>query len=130
VTPENSDHSFRNSILEQVDAVLRNCEEAKRPLEVDPARSELFELFAAVEKAGGLMEDNPLDLAADGLCKALAERWGLKTATESWLRQNANLPPDQMARMRSLWSLLRMWMEWTYAWERWPDFHAEFPPQS
>lgn len=118
-----SESTFRTSILDQVDAILRSCEESRRPLEVDPARGELFELFVATERAGGLADESPLNLAADGLCQSLAERWGLKSATESWLRQNANLPPDQLARMRSLWSLLRMWMEWTYAWERWPDFH-------
>jgi len=25
--------------------------------------------------------------------------------------------------MRMLWSFLRMWMEWAYAWERWSEFH-------
>jgi len=124
VLPENGDKTFRNRILDQLDAVVLSCVEAQRPLEVDPARSELFELFAAVESAGGLKEDSELDLEAEGVCKALAERWGLKNATENWLNQNSQLPPEQMARMRRLWSLLRMWMEWTYAWERWPDFHA------
>jgi len=124
VSQGDDDKTFRVRILDQLDAVLLSCAEAKRPLEVDPARGELFELFVAVESAGGLREDSQLDLAADGVCKALAERWGLRNATENWLNQNSNLPPEQMARMRSLWSLLRMWMEWTYAWERWPDFHA------
>jgi len=114
---------LRESIIDQIEAVLRSCEEGKRPIEVDPARGELFELFVKVEREGGLHEESPLNLAADGLCQSLAERWGLKNATESWLKQNSNLSPDQLARMRSLWSLLRVWMEWTYAWERWPDFH-------
>lgn len=118
-----SEVNFRNSLLDQVDAILRSCEESRRPLEVEPARGELFELFVAASQAGGTAEESPLNLAADGLCQSLAEKWGLKSATENWLRQNANLPPEQLARMRSLWSLLRMWMEWTYAWERWPDFH-------
>ena len=24
---------------------------------------------------------------------------------------------------RLLWSVMRMWMEWDYAWERWEEFH-------
>ncbi|WP_437226921.1 hypothetical protein SH661x_000080 [Planctomicrobium sp. SH661] len=116
--------TLREKILDQIDAVLKSCEEAKRPLEMDPARSELFSLFVEAEAAGGLQEESPLDLGADGICQSLAERWGLKNAAESSVRQNSNLPPDQLAKMRSLWSLLRMWMEWTYAWERWPDFHT------
>lgn len=125
VSQANPEWRTRENILDQIDAILRSCEEAKRPLEVEPARGELFELFVSVESAGGLQEESPLNLSADGLCQSLAERWGLKNSTESWLRQNTNLTAEQMAQMRSLWSLLRMWMEWTYAWERWPDFHPE-----
>ncbi|WP_437186361.1 hypothetical protein SH668x_003510 [Planctomicrobium sp. SH668] len=114
---------FRISILEQVDAILKNCEEAKRPIEMDPARSELFDLFATVEAAGGLVEDSPIDLSADGLCQALAQKWGLKAATETSVRENSQLNTEQLSQMRILWSLLRLWMEWTYAWNRWSDFH-------
>ena len=37
----------------------------------------------------------------------------------------ANILPaaDQLAKMRLLWSVMRMWMEWDYAWERWDEFH-------
>ena len=31
--------------------------------------------------------------------------------------------PAHLQKMRSLWSIMRMWMEWTYAWQRWPEFH-------
>jgi hypothetical protein len=44
-------------------------------------------------------------------------------AQESVARQ-ARLPPEQLAQMRALWSFLRMWMEWTYAWQRWREFHS------
>ena len=127
MTYGNSSPQFRDHLLHQIDAILRSCEEARRPLEVDPARSELFELFATAEQAGGLDEDAEPDLSADAICKGLAERWGLKSATENWLHQNTNLGPEQLSKMRSLWSLLRMWMEWTYAWQRWPDFHKMRP---
>ena len=33
------------------------------------------------------------------------------------------MPADQLAKMRLLWSVMRMWMEWDYAWERWAEFH-------
>lgn len=119
-----SEEQFRESLISQIDAILRSCEESRRPLEVDPARGELFELFALAERSGALVEDSPLDLTADVLCQALAERWGLKSATENWLSQNSSLGTEQLARMRSLWSLLRLWMEWTYAWQRWAEFHS------
>lgn len=119
-----SEEHFRENIINQIDAILRSCEESRRPLEVDPARGELFELFALADRSGALVEDSPNDLTAGVLCKALAERWGLKTATENWLHQNTSLGAEQLARMRSLWSLLRLWMEWTYAWQRWEEFHS------
>lgn len=28
------------------------------------------------------------------------------------------LPAEQLERMRLLWSVMRMWMEWSYAWQR------------
>lgn len=129
---ENPDARQREQIIDEVDAILRSCEEARRPLEVEPARGELFELFVTANRLGGLEEDSPLQLGADGLCQTLAERWGLKNATQNSVQQNTAIPPEQLARMRTLWSLLRMWMEWAYAWERWPDFHTaseELRPQ-
>jgi hypothetical protein len=36
------------------------------------------------------------------------------------------LPADQLERMRLLWSVMRMWIEWSYAWRRWNEFHS--PP--
>jgi hypothetical protein len=39
------------------------------------------------------------------------------------MRENAPIAPVHMNRMRSLWSMMRMWMEWTYAWDRWEEFH-------
>ena len=32
--------------------------------------------------------------------------------------------------MRLLWSVMRMWMEWTYAWQRWAEFHQEPKPDA
>lgn len=118
------DSDSLNTILAQVDAVVRGSEEQTRALEMEPARSELFELFAQAHRAGFVSFDGEAPLSADELCRELGARWGLKSAAESSLRDQAALPAEQLARMRSLWSLLRMWMEWTYAWERWPQFHV------
>ena len=41
------------------------------------------------------------------------------------MKKQAPLTGDQLAQMRSLWSVMRMWMEWTYAWDRWVEFHPE-----
>lgn len=113
-------------ILHRVDQMVRQAEGAARPLEVDPYRAQLFELFVTAEGAGLVREEVTPDLTADGLCRRLADRWGLRAATEESVRSQAKIPPEQLARMRSLWSVMRMWMEWTYAWERWPEFHQ--PP--
>ena len=63
------------------------------------------------------------DLTADGLCRTLAERWNLADATRESFSNQTRLPKEHLARMRLLWSVMRMWMEWTYAWQRWPEFH-------
>ena len=113
------------NLLSQVDRLVQSAERQNKPLEVDPFRTQLFELFVTAEAAGYLRGSPGPDLTADGLCRRLAERWGLRAATEESLRAQARLPSDQLARMRGLWSVMRMWMEWTYAWQRWPEFHRD-----
>jgi len=121
--PRISESDLVSNIINQVDQLVLSAEGAGKPLEVDPSRSQLFELFVTAEAAGYLCDDAEEDLTADGLCRRLAERWGLRTATEESVRAQTRLPADQLTRMRSLWSVMRMWMEWTYAWRRWPEFH-------
>lgn len=114
-----------------LDAIART-----KPLEVDPARSQLFELFVAAEKAGMISDDSNVgvfdgfeeegsvtDLSADSLCRLLARRWGLDMAAREAQAQQTRLPADQLERMRVLWSMMRLWMEWSYAWRRWHEFH-------
>ena len=36
---------------------------------------------------------------------------------------------EQLAKVRLLWSFMRMWMEWTYAWKRWDEFHTQSSPR-
>ena len=110
-------------ILDQLDTIIRECEAETRPLEVDPARNQLFELFVTAEAAGCVGDDADPDLSADGICHALATRWGLKAAAQQSFESQTSIPPEHIGKMRSLWSVMRMWMEWTYAWERWPEFH-------
>ena len=94
-----------------------------RPLELDPARKDLFQLFVESHRAGLVADDLEANLTADGLCAALSIRWGLKDAVQDTMKQQAPLSGDQLAQMRSLWSVMRMWMEWSYAWDRWVEFH-------
>ncbi len=118
---------FSSNIINQVDAIIRASEEQNRPLEMDPARSNLFELFVKSHQADLTKEDSDPDLSADGLCAVLSDRWGLKSAAQQSVTQQGAISKEHMARMRSLWSVMRMWMEWTYAWNRWTEFHAKKP---
>jgi len=120
-----SQRALAVQILERIDALLRDAEAKTRPLELDPYRGQLFELFVTAEGAGYVREGASPDLTADGLCHALAERWGLAEATRMSAGDQTRLPTQNVAQMRMLWSLMRMWMEWTYAWQRWQEFHRE-----
>lgn len=117
------DQSLADQILSQVEALILESEQNQKPLEIEPFRSQLFELFVTAQGAGYVVDDANPDLTADGLCQALATRWGLRDAAQSSVRDQSRLPQEHMARMRSLWSVMRMWMEWTYAWSRWEEFH-------
>jgi hypothetical protein len=128
--PTSIEPSLAKSILSQVDLLVREAEESQRPLELDPLRSRLFELFVMADAADLLKEPHPgeppeNDLTADALCRSLAEQWNLGEAARESFTSKTRLPAEQLARMRLLWSVMRMWMEWTYAWQRWPEFHQQ-----
>lgn len=125
-----AEDELARGIVTRVDEIVRRAESQTRPLEVDPYRGELFELFVTAEAAGYVDEAGEFDLTADGLCHQLAERWGLKQAAEQSFTQQSHLPADQLQKMRSLWSIMRMWMEWTYAWSRWNEFHRSASQES
>ena len=120
-------------ILSGVDKLLAEARETTKPLEVEPYRGRLFELFVTADGAqlvrddrdSGLSDhiDDETDLSADGICRSLSRRWGLDMAARESTASQSRLPPDQLERMRLLWSVMRMWMEWTYAWRRWNEFH-------
>ena len=122
--------SLAREIIEQLDELLRDAEVHSKPLEVDPMRSRLFELFVSAEGAGYLNESSSHDLSADGLCHTLSERWGLRASAQSSVAQDQKLNPQDLNKMRLLWSLMRMWMEWDYAWTRWTEFHEVNDPAS
>lgn len=111
-------------VLDRVQAILEDAGSQSRPLEMEPFRSSLFELFVVADGAGLLDEEDPTGLSADNLTRMLGERWKLRTATAESIQQGAPLSQQDLGRMRLLWSFLRMWMEWTYAWRRWAEFHG------
>ena len=121
--PSRSDATLADDIVSQLDELIQQSIQDNKPLEVDPARSRLFELFVTADGAGYLHEVGDPDLTADSICKLLASRWGLDSAAQESVAQQAQIPQESLAQMRVLWSFLRMWMEWTYAWERWGEFH-------
>jgi hypothetical protein len=113
------------SIIDRVEALILDAEQETKPLEVDPYRGQLFELFVTAEAAGYVCEEADPDLTSDGLCRILAQRWQLADAARNSMEQQTRLSGEQLARMRMLWSVMRMWMEWDYAWSRWPEFRDE-----
>ncbi|RMG41651.1 MAG: hypothetical protein D6725_01105 [Planctomycetota bacterium] len=126
---------LEKELVEKVEALVLEAEARTRPLELDPFRSRLFECFATAWRAG-LMEESsqtdegdgerPPSLTADELTKHLAARWGLADALKNALAQHAPLNNSDVSRLRLLWSVLRMWMEWEYAWRRWPDYNEQW----
>jgi hypothetical protein len=125
-----------SQILSTVETMIAEAQDATRPLELEPYRSQLFAAFASAEAAGlipresetaaydDLEEYDPeLRLNADTLCRLLARRWGLDMAAREAQAMQTRLPADQLERMRLLWSVMRMWMEWSYAWQRWAEYH-------
>ncbi len=116
-------HDLASDIVNRVEELLLEAEETTKPLELDPFRGQLFELFVMAEAAAFVQADSDPDLSTDGLARQLAQRWNLSTATQSSVENQSKLPSEHLSKMRILWSCMRMWMEWTYAWKRWPEFH-------
>lgn len=124
-TTSRENGTLADDIVRQVDELIRTTIGENKPLEIEPARGRLFELFVTADGAGYLAADADPDLTADAFCKVLAARWGLDAAAQESVARQEKIPAEQLSRMRALWSFLRMWMEWTYAWQRWREFHEE-----
>ncbi|MCA9086178.1 MAG: hypothetical protein KDA81_19105 [Planctomycetaceae bacterium] len=124
-------------ILNSLEILIQEAKDARRPLEVDPWRPRLFELFVTAhgsdligdERRSSVEDsyDDETDLSADGLCRSLARRWGLDMAARESAAAQRKLDGEQLEQMRLLWSVMRMWMEWNYAWCRWAEFHGGQP---
>jgi len=119
------DAALARHVIDQVEGILLEAERQGAPLEVDPQRSRLFELFVMADAAGFLAQDAQTDLGCDAVARELASRWDLARNIGQAFQQPSTLPPAQLARLRVLWSFMRMWMEWSYAWQRWEEFHDE-----
>ena len=115
-------------LIDQVEELLLHVEQERQAVEVDPHRGRLFELFVMADASGFLAADAEHDLTCDGIGRELASRWELARqmggGAPGTTPNPAQLPPAQLSKMRLLWSFMRMWMEWTYAWQRWSEFHA------
>ena len=115
--------TLANDLLKRLDALILDAERQTKPLELEPYRSQLFELFVIADASGLMRDGSHPDLSPEGLSRELGERWGLKTAAQATQQMQGKLSPEHLSKMRLLWSFLRMWMEWQYAWSRWVEFH-------
>lgn len=115
--------ALAGDIVARVESLLLDAERTTRPLELAPYREQLFELFVMAEASGFLAEDAEPDLTADAISHRLAQKWELASVAQDSIERQEKLSSESLGRLRMLWSFLRMWMEWTYAWGRWSEFH-------
>ncbi len=123
VTEPISQATLIRTVIDRLQLIIEQAEAETKPLEMDPFRSQLFELFVMADGAAMLDEALEPNLTSDSIAKILAERWQLRSAAVESMQQDSPLAQESLSRMRLLWSFLRMWMEWTYAWQRWREFH-------
>jgi len=109
-------------LIDRIEQLILQAEQEAVPVEVDPKRPRLFQMFAEAEAAEFLSDESPIDLSCDAIARHLADRWNLRDLGQA-VSQPTRLPPSQLKRLRVLWSFMRLWMEWTYAWQRWREFH-------
>lgn len=121
--PPSVGESLANDIINRIEELLLHADQQGEAIEVNPHRERLFELFVMADAAGFLTEDADQDLTSDGVARELAIRWKLANDAGDGPPQLSKLPPALLAKMRVMWSFMRMWMEWTYAWKRWSEFH-------
>ena len=120
-------HALAADIVNRIEKLLADADGQTKPLEVNPFRPQLFELFVMADATGFVAEGSNPDLTCDGIARELAQRWNLADATRESVTRQSKLPPEHLSKMRMLWSFMRMWMEWTYAWRRWNEFHQATP---
>lgn len=123
VTEPISQSALIQTVIDRLQLIIEQAEAETKPLEMDPFRSQLFELFVMADGAAMLDDKLEPNLTSDSIAKILAERWQLRSAAVESMQQASPLAQESLSRMRLLWAFLRMWMEWTYAWQRWSEFH-------
>ena len=124
-TSRTSRTSLMQNVISQIQIIIEEAEEKTRPLEMEPYRGRLFELFVMAEGAGLLDEKLESNLTSDEIARVLADHWELRDSQAAASLVHGNLAGEHLSKMRLLWSFLRMWMEWTYAWQRWHEFHGQ-----
>ena len=117
--------ALARDLVDRIEEELHTASSTGQPIELDPYRSRLFEIFVMAEATGFLEEGSDPDLSCDGIARDLAARWNMAQNMPGGLAQPSALTPEQLSRLRLLWSFMRMWMEWTYAWQRWDEFHNQ-----
>jgi hypothetical protein len=120
--------SLSDRLLVRLLNLLNDADAQTKPLEHDPYRGQLFELFVTAQGAGYLEDGSTPDFRPEGLVRALGEKWGLTQAAKDSTEAQSAMAQDNLRKMRLLWSLSRMWMEWDYAWRRWDEFHPSEDP--
>ena len=111
-------------LVNRIEGIITAAEAKTRPLEVEPYRGNLFAVFVEADQAGLLTEKTP-NMTSEAITKILAGRWKLKEVVELAGQQKGAVSDDNLRKMQLLWSVLRLWMEWSYAWSRWAEFHAK-----
>ena len=115
--------NLAREITQRIQALIAEAESTNRPLELEPFRSQLFELFVMADAADFLTEGSDVDLSTDAIGRVLAQEWNLAEATQASVEAQSRLSSENLSKMRMLWSFMRLWMEWSYAWQRWHEFH-------
>src|SRR4029079_18856111 len=78
-------------LVDRVEQLLLEAERLSRPVELDPYRSGLFELFVLADGAVYLSENAVDDLTSDAISRELAGRWNLADAARESIGQQAKL---------------------------------------
>ena len=121
--PATPTQTLATDLLNRLDELIRDADRQTKPLELEPYRSQLFELFVMADASGLMGGGSTPDLSPEGLSRELGNRWGLTTAAQVSKQMLNKMSPEHLSKMRLLWSFLRLWMEWQYAWSRWVEFH-------
>lgn len=121
--PSRATLDLAENLLARLKEIILEAEQNTRPLEIDPFRTQLFELFVTAEGSGLTVDGAEPDLSCDGIGRRLAVDWNLQAVAAESVTHQSRIPPEHLSKLRLLWSFMRMWMEWTYAWERYAEFH-------